>query len=75
MTQNKYVEMSVDDKHDTHVPLDLLHAGHHFEDVPWNILANHRYTLDQGVEVLPRDVLHNFVTTRHWALPTVHRRN
>jgi hypothetical protein len=72
---NGYVKISVDKEHDTNVPLNLMRASHHFEDVPWNILANHRYILDQGVEVLPREVLHNFVATGHWALPTVHRKN
>ena len=69
------VEISVDDKHDTNVSLDLMHAGHHFEDVPRNIMANYRYILDQGAEVLPREVLHNFVITGYWAWPIVHRRN
>ena len=50
---NGYVEMSVDGKHDTNDSLNVMHAGHYFEDVPRNILENHRYILDQGVEVLP----------------------
>jgi hypothetical protein len=72
---NGYVEMTVDDEHNTNVPIDLMHDGHHFEDVPRNILVNHRYSIDHSVEVLPREVIHNFVATGHWARPTVLKRN
>ena len=72
---NGYVEMTVDNEHDTNVPLNLMHAGHHFEDIPRNILRNNRKILDHGVEMLPREVLHNFVAAGHWARPRILRRN
>jgi hypothetical protein len=63
-----------DDEHDVNVPMDLMHVGHHFDDVPRNILANYSFSLDQSVEVLPSKVLHNFVPSGHWAWPTMIRR-
>ena len=72
---NGYVELSDDDEHDINVPIDLMQVGHHFDDVPRNVIANHRYSLDQREELLPRESLHNFVASGHWARPTLIRRN
>jgi hypothetical protein len=68
---NGYVELTDDDDHATNVPMDLMHVGHHFDDVPRNVLANYRYTLEQCEHVLPREVLHNFVASGHWARPSI----
>eukprot|EP00804_Cyclotella_cryptica_P022404 CCRYP_020044-RA/>CCRYP_020044-RA protein AED:0.32 eAED:-0.07 QI:0/0/0/1/1/1/2/0/430 len=70
---NGYVELTGDDDHDINVPIDLMHVGHHFDDVPRNVLVQHRYTLDQCEDVLPREELHNFVASGHWARPSLHR--
>ena len=60
-------------KQDINVPIDLMHVGHHFDDVPRNVLVQHRYTLDLCEDVLPREELHNFVASGHWARPSLHR--
>ena len=72
---NGYVELSDNDEHDINVPIDLMHVAHHFDDVPRNVIANHRYSLDQREELLPRESLHNFVSSGHWTRPTLIRRN
>ena len=72
---NGYVELSDNDEHDINVPIDLMHVGHHFDDVPRNVIANHRYRLAQCGELLPRESLHNFIASGHWARPTLIRRN
>jgi hypothetical protein len=71
---NGYVELSDDDEHDINVPINLMHVVHHFDDGPSNVIANHRYSLDQREELLPRESLHNFVASGHWARPTLIRR-
>jgi hypothetical protein len=71
---NGYVELTHDDDHDINVPIDLMYVRHHFDDVPRNVLANYRYTLDQCEDLLSRKVLHNFVASGHWARPSLIRR-
>ena len=71
---NGYVALIVDDDHDTDVPSDLMHGGHHFDDVPRNILANYKFGLSQCQEMLPREALHNFIASGYWARPTLNKR-
>ena len=67
-----YVEMIMDGEHDTAVPLNLLHAGHHYNDVPSLVLKAH-YSANE-TDKLPRNAIHNFIANGHWERPLTKKR-
>ena len=54
--------------------VELMHGGHHFDDVPRNILANFKYGLSQCQEMFLREALDNFIASEHWECPTLNTR-
>jgi hypothetical protein len=63
-----FVDLVVDDNHgEITVPTDLMQAGHHFDNVPCNILWQHQ--LNHSNLALPRTVLHDFMANGHWERP------
>jgi hypothetical protein len=67
-----YVEMIIGREHDTAVPINLLHPGHHYNEVPTRILKAHYSTIEQ--DKLPRTVVHNFISDGHWKRPRTRKR-
>ncbi len=64
-----YVSLSNDDpQQNTLVPTELLHAGEHFDDVPYNVRRS-RSRQSRGTE-LPRTVLFEMIADGHWQRPT-----
>ena len=62
-----YVGMMEDEAHGkTAVPINLMHPGHHFDDVPHNISARHVYAISRDTHVLPRTMIHQFIEDGHW---------
>jgi hypothetical protein len=62
-----YVCLSNDDpQQNTLVPTGLMHAGEHFDDVPYNV----RRSRSEGRSELPRTVLFEMIADGHWERPT-----
>eukprot|EP00804_Cyclotella_cryptica_P003177 CCRYP_013780-RA/>CCRYP_013780-RA protein AED:0.21 eAED:0.16 QI:0/0/0/1/1/1/2/0/414 len=57
-----YVEMSSCGDESYDVPMDLMDAGHHFNDVPRFIRRQN--SIEDGL--LPRMVIHDFIANGHW---------
>ena len=62
-----YVEMVGVDENGTALPTDLMHGGHHYDDVPTGILRAHLSGINQAS--LPRTVIHNFIAEGQWERP------
>ena len=64
-----YVGLGNDDpQQNTAVPIDLIHLGEHFEDVPESLLRLHRRR-NVGID-LPRARLFQMIVDGHWQRPT-----
>jgi hypothetical protein len=62
-----YISLSNDDpQQNTLVPTGLMHAGEHFDDVPYNV----RRSRSEGRSELPRTVLFEMIADGHWERPT-----
>lgn len=60
-----YVEMSSCGDESYDVPMDLMDAGHHFNDVPRFIRRQN--SIEDAL--LPRTVIHDFIANGHWERP------
>ena len=50
------------------VPIDLLHLGEHFSDIPQILIKRHQRQMAQII--LPRTVLFEMIADGHWKRPT-----
>ena len=68
-TSSGYVGLGNDNpQQNTLVPMELMHLGEHFDDVPHNVLrVQHRQS---GMSELPRTNLFNMIVDGHWQRPT-----
>jgi hypothetical protein len=67
-------------EHNLEVPTDLMDSGHHFDNLPRNIMAQYRYRLSRegapgGTPILPRTSLHQFIANGHWERPRLRTRD
>ena len=70
--QDGYVKFLHDSKHNTAMPIDLMYGGHHFDDIPLNILKAH-YSMNEQ-DILPWTTIHNFIAKGHWERPCNRKR-
>jgi len=68
-----YVEMVGVNETVTALPTDLMHGGHHYDDVPTGILWAHYHSINQAS--LPCTAIHNFIADGQWEQPQLRKKN